>query len=98
VALAEATPLLLTPGRLCQNGKPVPVERPDWVQYTNGMLAAARKTYEATRAKNRQAAIDSTNDLSDACLACHRVYRDRRAPGTPPTTDPASMPLRCTAP
>jgi hypothetical protein len=97
VSLAEITPLLLTPGRLCQNGKPVPVERPDWVRYTMGMLQAARKTYEAARARNREAVSDSTNDLSDACLACHRVYRDRRAPGVGPG-DPASMALRCTAP
>jgi hypothetical protein len=44
VSLAEVTPLLLTPGRLCQNGKPVPIERPDWVKYTMDMLQAARKT------------------------------------------------------
>jgi hypothetical protein len=97
VALAEATPLLLVPGRLCQNGKPVPVERPDWVKYTTGMLDAARKTYEAARARNRQAVSDSTSDLSDACLACHRVYRDRRGPGVAPS-DPALMTLRCTGP
>jgi hypothetical protein len=97
VALAEATPLLLTPGRLCQNGKPVPVERPDWQQYATGMLEAARKTYEAARARNRKAVSDSTSDLSDACLACHRVYRDRRPAGVGPG-DPALMTLRCTAP
>jgi hypothetical protein len=97
VSLAEVTPLLLTPGRLCQNGKPVPVERPDWVKYTIGMLQAARKTYEAARARNQGAVSDSTNELSDACLACHRVYRDRRPAGAGPA-DPASMALRCTAP
>ena len=30
VAIAETAPLLLTPGRRCQNGRPVPVDRPDW--------------------------------------------------------------------
>ena len=97
VALAEATPLLLTPGRLCQNGKPVPVERPDWAKYTTGMLEASRKTYEAARARNRKAVSDSTSELSDACLACHRVYRDRRPAGVGPA-DPAALTLRCTAP
>jgi hypothetical protein len=29
LAIAEAAPLLLTPGRRCENGKRVPVERPD---------------------------------------------------------------------
>ena len=97
VSLAEVTPLLLAPGRLCQNGKPVPVERPDWVSYTMNMLQAARKTYEAARARNREAVSDSTGDLSDACQACHRVYRDRRPAGVGPA-DPAAMTLRCTAP
>jgi hypothetical protein len=97
VSLAEVTPLLLIPGRLCQNGKPVPVERPDWVKYTMDMLQAARKTYEAARARKQEAVSDSTNDLSDACQACHRVYRDRRPAGVGPGS-PASMALRCTAP
>src|SRR5262249_24080523 len=43
--LAESSPLLLTPGRLCANGKPVPVDRTDWIKFTNDMLAAARKSY-----------------------------------------------------
>ena len=38
IALAESTPLLLTPGRRCENGKPVPVDRADWVQFTPDWL------------------------------------------------------------
>ncbi len=100
--LAEVTPLLLAPGRLCQNGKPVPVDRADWMKFTSDMLVAARKSYEASRSRNQDAVSESTNDLSDACQACHRVYRDRRSPGTSPGADPgggdpASLPLRCTA-
>ena len=97
VALAEVTPMLLTRGRLCQNGKPVPVERADWVQFTKNMLQAAQKSYEASRKRNQEAVSDSTNDLSEACQACHSVYRDRRPPGTEPGS-PASLALRCTAP
>jgi hypothetical protein len=97
VTLAEVTPLLLTPGRLCQNGKPVPVERPDWVKYTTDMLKAARKSYEAARTRNQESVSESTNDLSGACAQCHRVYRDRRPPGIS-QGDPALMTLRCTAP
>ena len=39
IALAESTPLLLTPGRRCENGKPVPVERADWVRQRDAVLA-----------------------------------------------------------
>jgi hypothetical protein len=97
VALAEVTPLLLTKGRLCQNGKPVPVERADWVKFTTNMLQAAQKTYEASRKRDQAAVSDSTNDLSDACQACHSVYRDRRGPGVQPS-NPTSLTLRCTLP
>lgn len=97
VALAEATPLLLARGRLCQNGKPVPVDRADWVRYTNDMLRAAQKTYAASRRRSQEAVSDSTNDLSDACQACHSVYRDKRVPGVQPGT-PESLALRCTPP
>lgn len=95
ISLAEVTPLLLTPGRRCQNGKPVPVDRADWIKFTMDMLEAARKSYKASQTRNQEAVSDSTNDLSDACLACHQVYRDKRAPGGQPG-DPTSMALRCT--
>jgi hypothetical protein len=96
-ALAEATPLLLTPGRTCANGKPVPVERADWIKYTKEMLDVARKSYAAAKARNQEAVSDLTGDMSDACLACHRVFRDRRPPGVGRGA-PGEQALRCTAP
>jgi hypothetical protein len=96
-ALAEATPLLLTPGRTCANGKPVPVERADWIKYTKDMLDVARKSYAAAKARNQEAVSDLTGDMSDACLACHRVFRDRRPPGVGRGA-PGEQALRCTAP
>ena len=96
-ALAEATPLLLTPGRTCANGKPVPVERADWIKYTKEMLDVARKSYTAAKARNQEAVSDLTGDMSDACLACHRVFRDRRPPGVERGA-PGEQALRCTAP
>jgi hypothetical protein len=96
-ALAEATPLLLTPGRTCANGTPVPVERADWIKYTKDMLDVARKSYAASKARNQEAVSDLTGDMSDACLACHRVFRDRRPPGVERGA-PGEQVLRCTAP
>jgi len=103
-ALAEATPMLLTPGRTCANGKPVPVDRADWIKYTKDMLDVARKSYAAAKARNQEMVSDLTGDMSDACLACHRVFRDRRPPGAgrgapaPVAAPAADQPLRCTAP
>jgi hypothetical protein len=96
-ALAEATPSLLTPGRTCANGTPVPVDRADWIKYTKGMLDVARKSYAAAKARNQEAVSDLTGDMSDACLACHRVFRDRRPPGVG-RGEPGEQALRCTAP
>lgn len=97
VVLAEISPALLTPGRTCENGKPVPVGRADWIKFSVDMMKAAQKSYEAAKTKNQEAVSDSTNDLSDACQACHRVYRDRRPPGVDRTA-PNATALRCTAP
>lgn len=78
VALTEAAPLLLTPGRRCENGKPAPVDRPDWIKFTQDMVEAGRAAYRASQTRDQQAVSDSTNQLSDACFQCHRVYRDKR--------------------
>ena len=96
VVLAEVTPLLLTPGRVCQNGKPVPVERADWINYTNALVRAARKSYEAARKRDQMAVADSTGELSEACQNCHAVYR-RGAPGAEPGSQSA-LAQRCSAP
>jgi hypothetical protein len=95
--LAEATPLLLVPGRVCQNGKPVPVGNADWVKYTQDMLHAAQLAYQASKTRSQEKVSDATNDLTDACSACHRTYRDRRAASGVPAGDPATNPLRCSA-
>ena len=40
VAITETAALFLTPGRLCQNGKAVPVDRADWKQYVAALAEA----------------------------------------------------------
>jgi hypothetical protein len=77
IAVAESAALLLTPGRLCENGRPVPVERPDWIKFSREMAEAGRASYKASRARNQEAVSESTNQLSESCSNCHRVYRDR---------------------
>ena len=92
VAIAESAPLMLTPGRRCENGRPVPVDRPDWIKFSQDLAEAGRAAYRASQTRSQQAVSDATNQLSDACFQCHRVYRDKRArPG-----DPAAGAARCT--
>jgi hypothetical protein len=88
IALTDGVDLILKPGRLCQNGKPVPLQRADFQKFATNMRTAGLKVLEAARAKNQEKVSDATNDLADACLSCHEVYRD---------AGPADSPARCVA-
>src|SRR5712692_7040620 len=77
VALTETAPLLLTPGRRCQNGRPAPVDRADWKQYVAGLVDVGKLAHKASQARNLEAFIDISEKLNDACANCHKVYRDK---------------------
>jgi mono/diheme cytochrome c family protein len=77
VAIVESAPLLLTPGRRCQNGRPVPVDRADWKQYVAALVDVGRLARRASQARNYEAFTDISEKLNDACANCHRVYRDK---------------------
>ncbi len=87
IALHQATSLITVPGRLCQNGKPVPTDRPEFIKAAAGMQAAALVALEAARAKNLEKAIEATNTVAEGCANCHEVYRDKGE---------ADSPARCT--
>jgi cytochrome c553 len=95
IALAESAPLMLTPGRTCENGKPVPVNDPDWIRFTKDMADVGRAAYRASQTRNQEKVSDISGDVADSCLHCHQVFRDkiRRGRGG---GDPASKELRCT--
>ena len=97
IALADASPLMLTPGIRCENGRLAPVTEPDWIKYTEDMIAIARKTYQASQSRKQDAVSEATGDLSDACAACHQAYRDVRVRGRAALdpTDPANKANRC---
>jgi len=77
VAITETAPLLLTPGRRCQNGKAVPVDRADWKQYVAGLVEVGKLARKASQARNYEAFTDISEKLNDACANCHKVYRDK---------------------
>ena len=76
IALGEAANLITIPGRLCENGRPVPLGQADWAVFTEGLKDAADVMLVAARARDREAASDATNHVADACYFCHEVYRD----------------------
>src|ERR1051325_8448397 len=51
-ARAEAATLLTIPGRVCGNGKPVPVQNADWQRFVQGLRDAGVVTYKAGQWKN----------------------------------------------
>jgi mono/diheme cytochrome c family protein len=96
-ALADASPWMLTPGLRCENGRVAPVTEPDWIRFTEQMISVARRGYRLSQTKNQEAVSEWTGDLSDACAACHSVYRDvgGRGRGANPLA-PGANPARCT--
>jgi hypothetical protein len=84
LALAEASSLLTVPKRMCQNGRPVPVNQKDWIQYSEDMRKAALAMYKALQSRNREASSDATNDVAGACENCHTVYREPNPRCVPP--------------
>jgi len=77
VAITETSALLLTPGRRCQNGRPVPVDRADWKQYVADLAAVGKIAHRASQARDVEAFVDISDKLNDACANCHKVYRDK---------------------
>src|SRR5215471_17734023 len=52
IAIAEAANLLSLPGRQCANGKPVPIQNPDWPGLVQGLRNAGMTVYKAAQSKN----------------------------------------------
>ena len=95
IALAESAPLMLTPGRRCENGKLVPVNDPDWIRFTKEMAEVGRASYRASQTRNQEKVSDISGDVADACLHCHQVFRDKVRRGRT-GADPSNKELRCT--
>jgi hypothetical protein len=77
VTLAESADLLLKPGRLCSNGRPVPVDRADYRKFVQGLRAAGQAALKAAQSKSMDNMIEVSGTVSEACENCHAVYRDK---------------------
>ena len=96
IAIADASPLMLMPGIRCENGRLAPINDPDWIKFTDQMIAVARKTYKASQSRSQDAVSEDTGDLADACAACHQAYREVRPRGQAlDPTDPSNKANRC---
>jgi hypothetical protein len=81
LALAETANLIMIPGRVCANGRPVPVDQENFKKWAQQLAEAGQAAYKAAQTKNMDAMVEVSGTVSDACLACHEVYRDDEAKG-----------------
>jgi mono/diheme cytochrome c family protein len=97
LALADASPLMLAPGIRCENGRLAPVTEPEWIKFTEDLITVSRRVYRLSQTRNQESVAEATGDLSDACAACHQVYRESRGRGgrAPDPTDPSNKAGRC---
>jgi mono/diheme cytochrome c family protein len=87
LALVESTPLFLLPGRRCENGRPVPLDRADYKQWTQDLINVSREVFKVTQARNAEAVAGMAEKLNDTCANCHKRYRDGATEGATRTTD-----------
>lgn len=89
IALAESANLLILPGRVCSNGKPVPIQNADWAKFVQELRDVGMATYKAGQAKQLDKMSDISDQLSQACQDCHDVYREK-------TPKQGGLAARCT--
>jgi hypothetical protein len=76
LALAETATLVMVPGRLCENGKPVPVHEATYQKAAQGLAEAGKAAYKAAQSRSMDAMIEVSETVSLACSNCHEPYRD----------------------
>ena len=76
VALSEVANLVTIPGRLCENGLPVPVGDATFQKGVKALSDAGEAALKAAKSKNLDAMVDVSGTISDACLVCHEKYRE----------------------
>jgi mono/diheme cytochrome c family protein len=77
VSLTDSAQLMLTPGRSCENGRPVPVTDPEWIRFTNELAEAGKAAYKASQTRNQETVSGISEQLNNSCQNCHRVFRGR---------------------
>jgi hypothetical protein len=77
LAIQETANLITIPGRMCENGKPVPLNDEVYKKAAAGLVDAGKVAYKAAQSKNLDAMLEAGGTVTDACAACHEVYRDK---------------------
>jgi len=75
LTLIDGSDLLMTPSRVCSNGRAMPVSAPDWVKMVDQLREAGKVAYAAAKTKNIDKMFEASDVLNTACSTCHNRYR-----------------------
>ena len=75
LTLIDGADLLMTPGRVCSNGRAMPVTAPDWAKFVDQLREAGKVAYQAAKSKNIDKMFEASDVLNVACSNCHNRYR-----------------------
>lgn len=67
MTLAESGNLLMTPGRMRDQG--------DWAKHVKMLVEVGTAAYKAAEEKNSQALTEVAGPLDASCTSCHKLYR-----------------------
>ena len=84
LAIIDSSSLFLVPGRRCENGRPVPVERADFKKFTEELIAVGDELYRASQTRDQDTISEATEKLQLACQNCHRTNGNRCLPAAAP--------------
>jgi S-disulfanyl-L-cysteine oxidoreductase SoxD len=76
LALRDTSPMLMLPGRKCQNGRPVPIQNADYQAAVKDLVAFTDELWKAAQTRNQETVSALSEKLNDTCANCHKVYRD----------------------
>jgi cytochrome c len=76
LALRDTSPMLMLPGRKCQNGRPVPIQNADYQKAVKDLVAFTDELWKAAQTRNQETVSALSEKLNDTCANCHKVYRD----------------------
>jgi hypothetical protein len=77
IALSETANLIMIPGRMCENGKPAPLDKEDYQKAAAGLAEAGKVALKAAQSKNLDMMLEAGGTVTEACSKCHEVYRDK---------------------
>ena len=97
IAIADASPLMLTPGIRCENGRLAPINDPDWIKFTDQMIAVARQDLQgvAVAQPGGRVGSDRRPRPTRAPPATRPIARCGRRGRALDPTDPSNKANRC---